>query len=446
MIKTLKIDGFRSLLRFELQAQPGLNVLVGANGTGKSNFVTFLDFLSAFMSRDLNAAIAVAHGAGSVFSKETSTENEARLRFIIEGIWSRQPDDDRYFMTEDHSPGGAYKYMAALTYLGEVPTVYIERESLEVSSVTHGTTVITRQTHLIDRNFHSEFSIEIPANTPGLFEWTRSSKDDSFSPETYLASRVSADRSMLQHLSGENPGMAHTFRDLVSYNSVNIDPSVARRSTPVGSTIELEPTGEGLAGALYQLKRNSYLPRRHVRMFRSIPQTEGVFRSILSWCREVNPSIEQIDVRLEFADAQFWPLMHFNFGNRREMFPFARVSDGTVKWLTLVTMLLAEPSLNIIEEPENFLHPYMQEAFISLCREVIARQPNRTLLISTHSPTLLDCCAPGELTLFELENGQTRATGVANREELAEKIARSRFGLGYYYRTGALYGEDRSAS
>jgi len=143
-------------------------------------------------------------------------------------------------------------------------------------------------------------------------------------------------------------------------------------------------------------------------------------------------------------EAQLRPFMNFKHGLVPESFSFSRISDGTVKWLALTTVLFAEPGLSLIEEPENFLHPFMQESFVTLCRQALKLDPRRILVISTHSPTLLDCCRPNELTLFELGEGQTRAARVANREQLEAKLQESRFGLGHYYKIGALYGENSS--
>ena len=46
MITRLRVDGFRSLSRFDMVVNPGLNILVGPNGSGKTNIVSFLQFLS----------------------------------------------------------------------------------------------------------------------------------------------------------------------------------------------------------------------------------------------------------------------------------------------------------------------------------------------------------------------------------------------------------------
>ena len=452
MLQNIEIDGFRSLIDFKLSFQKGLNVIVGANGTGKSNFVSFLDFLGTLIDSDLNSAIAVAQGAGSMFSKERFFgESPTELTFKLDGQLRTLPDNEPPLFALGRARkklfGGKYSYHCTISYLASVPSVFISYEKLTVNTDGHDMTV-SRTTSRDSEGFTSRVNI-LPVDhkiNKTVFRYLRL-QDQKIDAAEYLASRITPERSILFFLSQENPSFEYVVSDLVRYRSVNIDPSLARKPSPVGSAASLRSNGEGLAGALYQLKNNAYFPSRaYNRYGRRRRLTDGVFQSILSWSREVNPTISGIRVDLDVMEAQLRPYLQFQQGLAPNEFPFSRVSDGTVKWLALATVLFAEPELSVIEEPENFLHPFMQETFIALCRQALEHNPERTIVVSTHSPTLLDCCAPHELTLFELVDGKTRASPIANREELAKKVKESRFGLGYYYRIGALYGENSSDS
>jgi predicted ATPase len=48
-IRKLTIEGFKSIRKLELELGP-LNVLIGANGAGKSNLVSFFRLLQAMAS------------------------------------------------------------------------------------------------------------------------------------------------------------------------------------------------------------------------------------------------------------------------------------------------------------------------------------------------------------------------------------------------------------
>ena len=63
-IERIHIQGFRSLADVELSPGAGANVLIGANGSGKSNFVKFFDMLSWMLkSRQLAQFVGMEGGA-----------------------------------------------------------------------------------------------------------------------------------------------------------------------------------------------------------------------------------------------------------------------------------------------------------------------------------------------------------------------------------------------
>ena len=83
---TFYIDGFRSLLDFHLTLTPGLNVLVGPNGSGKTNFLDFLEFLSQIITAGSAAAVSSAGGISRVFSQENIRRASPRVRASISGM------------------------------------------------------------------------------------------------------------------------------------------------------------------------------------------------------------------------------------------------------------------------------------------------------------------------------------------------------------------------
>lgn len=62
-IKRLTIEGFKSIRKLEDFQLRSLNVLIGANGAGKSNFVDFFRLLRALIDQNLQVAINTAGGA-----------------------------------------------------------------------------------------------------------------------------------------------------------------------------------------------------------------------------------------------------------------------------------------------------------------------------------------------------------------------------------------------
>src|SRR5713101_7345829 len=75
----VRIRGYKSIAFCDVTLEP-LTILVGRNGSGKSNFLDALRFLRDALDDGVNSALQ-SHGSGSIFSK---TANTNRFFFDIE--------------------------------------------------------------------------------------------------------------------------------------------------------------------------------------------------------------------------------------------------------------------------------------------------------------------------------------------------------------------------
>jgi predicted ATPase len=84
-LKTVSINGYRSIEEMNLQLQ-SLNVLIGANGAGKSNFVSFFKMLNEMMAGRLQQYVAASGRAKSVLhlGPKVTPQLEATLEFEAE--------------------------------------------------------------------------------------------------------------------------------------------------------------------------------------------------------------------------------------------------------------------------------------------------------------------------------------------------------------------------
>jgi predicted ATPase len=156
----------------------------------------------------------------------------------------------------------------------------------------------------------------------------------------------------------------------------------------------------------------------------------------------VNAAIDDICVYNDSFDNQLRVQFFIKSGNYTATVPLAFISDGTLKWLTIIAAALTARSVFCIEEPENYLHPLMQGQIVNILREILFREEtNRFTLMTTHSETLLNHCRPEEIIIVSMENGMTIAKHCSNAVEVSDEINRTGFGLGYYYISDALQNE-----
>ena len=101
-ISRVAIQGFRSLQDVCIEDLPGVTVLIGANGSGKSNLIRFFEMLSWMLKSRRLAGFVGMHGGGSdqLFGgSETTPGMRADLR-----IETDQGSNDYRFVLEYAQP------------------------------------------------------------------------------------------------------------------------------------------------------------------------------------------------------------------------------------------------------------------------------------------------------------------------------------------------------
>ncbi|MGR0480505.1 MAG: AAA family ATPase [Candidatus Electronema sp. V4] len=85
MLKRAVLNGFKSIKHMDIELR-GLNVLIGANGVGKSNFVSFFKMLNEMMAERLQQYIGTSGRAQSIlhFGPKVTPQMEAKLEFEVD--------------------------------------------------------------------------------------------------------------------------------------------------------------------------------------------------------------------------------------------------------------------------------------------------------------------------------------------------------------------------
>lgn len=114
---------------------------------------------------------------------------------------------------------------------------------------------------------------------------------------------------------------------------------------------------------------------------------------------------------------------------------FWQESDGTLRLLALLTAMYQQPPLSmlVIEEPELTVHPESLGILVDL---LIERSAYQQVLITTHSPDLLNKLPAETLRIVELEQGVTTIGPLS--EDQKEVIAQKYFKMGDLMRLEGL--------
>jgi predicted ATPase len=156
-------------------------------------------------------------------------------------------------------------------------------------------------------------------------------------------------------------------------------------------------------------------------------------RTLIDGLKDFYPWIEDIDLRIEGGKAQIY------FQEKGGMFtPATRLSDGTMRWLALLVILLnpSPPPLVCIEEPELGLHP---DVIPKLAELLVAASQRMQIVITTHSDILVDALSPHPEAIIVVDKDENGSKFTRlNADDLKDWL--NRYSLGELWRKGEIGG------
>ncbi len=354
LIHRLKVSGLLSFgpTGIDLPLE-GLNVLIGPNGSGKSNLLEVLALLRAAPA-SLPQPVKEMGGVKEWLWKGPASRGEAVIDALL--------DDPPLPMLVRHvlqisENGGRF----------EVTDERIEDEA----PLGDGT----------EPYFYYRFQ----QGHPVLNERSKPRRDlkrESVKPEESILSQV-RDPEAHPVLSG----LQDRYGRIRLYRNWSFGPGAAWRQAqnPLGRSDVLSDGGENLALVLSTFRA----------------QVKG---ELLDSLRRLFDGIESFNVSLVAGNAQLF----LEESGGREI-PATRLSDGTLRYLGLLAILLHPdpPPLIAIEEPELGLHPDV----IPHIAELLVRASTRTqLVVTTHSRMLVDALSdrPSCVVVCEKVDGESR--------------------------------------
>ena len=114
-------------------------------------------------------------------------------------------------------------------------------------------------------------------------------------------------------------------------------------------------------------------------------------------------------------------------------------SDGSLRFFALVTLLSLPteslPSIILLDEPELGLHPSAVSLLGSMIQSVAVQHQ---VIVATQSPLLVDAFELDDVTVLELEDGETQIRRLSNGDY--ERWLEDGFTTGELWQTNLLGG------
>lgn len=447
MITKIEVNGFKSLSDFSLKLKQGLNILVGPNGSGKTNIVLFFEFLSQLTSNQVGHAVSAVGGAGSIFKKIGLNDYEKDIEFKIYG--SKKIGSKKAIV---------YEYEAKITTSFEKDSIIYSFQRIKLRTASKfwndpDSSSYSRpkwDLDILTRQSDSKTVVEIKALDSKKFQARifRHEKENQSIEKDIIDFITNSNPAIKNLISGLFPiadELAfYIHSDLVGGETFNVVPSKVKEQEDAATPPGIKKDGSGLATTLYAMKNSKTKEPNLYRYHFYFERNERTYdpktlQKIVSYLKLANNTIENLDVVNDPFNNKLLVKISIKTGEYTSVLPLSAMSDGTIKWLALITAILTSRTIFSIEEPENFLHPWMQAEIANIMREHLNDKDQESfVLMTTHSESLLNHAEPEEVLLVDLTNGKTSARRIQNEDLIKDEISKSGFGLGHFYFSNAL--------
>jgi len=396
-IVSLDARDFRSLQ--SVRWEPGvLNVLIGPNGSGKTNLVLLLKL----MTQSARGKLA---------------ESIIRLGGITPLLWDRKADGFAFELRTTPDEANAKLKAVELLYKCKIVPKGRERfyevniEQLRRVAANDGKTRSATEFDFLVRR--GPFAQVIKRQGSWL-----TPKSGTIATEESLLSAYGSQIGAYTTLSSFHGYLSSwsVFEPIAFDPDASVrEPAVARHETRV------EPSGSNLINVLHTLYTGD-------RQFK----------------KDLNAAMKAA-FGDEFEELNFPPAadqrvqLRVRWKSLRTEIPAADLSAGTLQFLFLITVLMAPspPPLIVIEEPEQYLHPSM----LAIVAEHAVDAALRTQVVfTTHSPQFLDSFGDTRptTTVLECREGKTHLTTLSD-ERLEYWL--EEYSLGKLFTAGILENE-----
>jgi len=374
-----------------------LTVFIGENGSGKSGIIEGLEMLQAIATHDLDAAMLPWRNFRDILNKAVPHKEVASS-----GSRAYHTNPMSFDLRSQLEDRVSVKY------------------NLEVSDGLGGNDLFIKQEVLSQkgRNVPSfDFARDSLGHVTGTYEI-----DEKVAIDGKLQDGISLLNLSKAHFPSDIP-LKTFIRDWQFVSLVPQNMGHPRPQKRTGGPVRLEKDGSNVAEYLLAIR----------------DLNPNAFEEILGSLQLVPPYSRDLQIALtsELERAVYLLLTEENF-----KVPGWLLSTGTLRILALLALLHhpSPPPLIIIEEIENGLDPQSVHIIIHEIRDVI-EDGKTQIIMTTHSPYLLNLLALEHIVLVERLDGQPFFCRFDNHQQLQQWA--EKFGLGDLYTMGRLSKEGR---
>ena len=343
MLQEFRVDNFKSLINIVFKPQE-INLLLGRNNSGKTNFCQALQFVGASSLFPLNEC--AERVAGGLFGMTNFAFDKSTIDFYVR---AQVPYEGENLVFEYELTISPPK-----NPIGEA-TVRVDAERLMATGGGFDKTILLENISGPSRLLDEKNFMDGTAN--------------------YVEMTVPRDTTMLQCLYDlETNSRANHFKSyLNNWICYDLSPTAMRGSDFKPNEVFLNSSGGNLASVLYRLKTSD----------------ERNYRKLLKVIQEIEPKLDLINFQIFSGSRAVFMWFEDSDGHSLNA---ENASNGTLRFSALAYIFLIQPAMDLrpllmIEEPENGIYV----GFLKTLLEMASQSPARPQIVFTsHAPYFVD--------------------------------------------------------
>jgi predicted ATPase len=357
-INRLQVKNFKSFKDLDIELG-NLNIIIGANASGKSNFINIFRFLKDISTFGLENAVSLQGGIEYLRNINLGNKEEFEIK-----ISNNKPNISKHRFKDRKVTFVAdeVNYNLKLFFSGRKNVLKVSKHISELTG-----NVFKVDEEFNETDFIGKGKITLSLNNDKICEKFESD-NLTFDIDDLYPIQLLDSLHLNKKLILEKFFLSNTSVYFFDSKIFDFDPKLPKKAIPITGKADLEEDGSNLSIVL----RNIISDKDKKRKFNNL-------------IKELLPFVKNMEVENTSDKSLLFRMQEIYSG--KEFLPASFLSDGTINLTALIIALYFEKRcVTIIEEPERNIHPNLMSKLMEMMKDA---SKSKQIIITTHNPEIV---------------------------------------------------------
>lgn len=431
-INEIHISNFKSFNKTSFYLKD-FNMILGANGSGKSNFSLVIKFLGDIAKHGLENAIAMQGGKEFLTNRLIGPNKPLELELVVNpraGEFLKAIDEKTTLVCQVDK----LKYKIVINFNDDDFDVQedlhqdlkyvlidteIEGKYEEIETVGAGSSRMNLKNGAI-----YDQTVNVPDDVLDKYNLKEGHFTRAFNLYNQNPDEKNFNFMMLKKPILFNGGLHRLVEFLENSSIFYIDPKEAKKAVQVIGKTNLEEDGSNLPLVLSKIIKN---------------KKDG--KKLTSLINQLLPFINQIKIEKQPDNSLYFEVQETYQDETTSSFPSSLLSDGTINVTALVIALFFEKQeILFFEEPERNIHPQLLSSLLNMMKDVSSE---KQIILTSHNPEIVKYLDADSLIFIKRNNRGFSKAIYPQKNELFMEFLNNGIGIEDIFVKDLIFDEDQ---